>query len=199
MHKGLKTVFSLFCLFSPAIQAGNILKCVAADGSITYADTRCPAASTLLSHKKPSPRLRQPPQNMKNIEQGAEFPAAETQLPSARRVFQAKFVQALSSVSAIKIGITEYFMLRGEWPEDLEALGFDSSNMHSSLIEQVSVISQGRIQIRLVKDWGADKQIWIYPRSVMGGTQLEWICYSNFPSYDLTTGTGNSLCNSRIF
>ncbi len=199
MLKRIKIAISLMTLVCLHAQAGTILKCQAADGSITYADTRCPGQQTLLSKQKHQPQIKQPPRNIKNIEHMAEFPPDQKQLPFARQVFQAKFVQALSSISTIKISMTEYYLMRGEWPENLAAMGFEAGDMSSSTIQQTQVMPEGRLLLKLVKDFGEDKQIWIYPHPVMGGTQIEWICYSNFPSYNLKNTAGGILCNSRNF
>ena len=198
LHR-IKIAISLMALACLHAQAGTILKCQAADGSITYADTRCPEQQTLLSKQKHQPLIDHPPRNIKNIEHMAEFPPDQNQLPFARQVFQAKFVQALNSISTIKTSMAEYYLVRGEWPENLAAMGFEEEKMSSSIIQQTQVMPEGRLQLKLVKDFGEDKQIWIYPHPVMGGTQIEWICYSNFPSYNLKSTAGGTLCNSRNF
>jgi hypothetical protein len=199
MLPAIKTITILLCLFSLSLNAGSIIKCQAEDGSITFADTRCPAGHTLLSHKKFHTTYRQPPVNIKNLEKMPEFPATEKRSALAKNLFQAKFTQILSSISMIKISMSEYHFVNGSWPQNLQDLGFDASEMTSSLITQTQVMEQGRIRIKLAQDFGEDKQIWIYPKPVMDGTQIEWICYSNFPKADLHMVSGATLCNSRFF
>jgi hypothetical protein len=195
----MRILFAILMLFSVNASAGSIIKCQAADGSITFVDTRCPTGQNQVSKKSYQHKVVKPQSSIQNLQNGVEFPAQQAMPVTARQVFQAKFVQALSSVSGIKISMVEYYMYRGTWPEKIQDLGFNPEDMNSSLIHQTRVLDQGRINIQLAQDFGENKQIWLYPTLVMGGTQIEWSCFSNFPAQVLKSATGSDLCTSRYF
>ena len=186
-------------ILSFQLHAGSIIKCRAADGSITFADTRCPAGQTQLSKTTHKQRRIQQQTTEKNLEKGAEFPADESTPKLPRLVFQSQFSQVLASLNSIKFAVIEYYTYRGRWPGTLEDLGFNPDEMTSSLIDATDIDQDGRIRAELNDEFGDDKEVWLYPKLVMGGTQIEWSCYTNFPGELLQGMTGTALCQSRYF
>ncbi len=186
-------------LYSMPLHAGSIIKCRAADGSITFADTRCPDGQAQLSKKSHQTRRLHKQTSQKNLAKGAEFPAAEHPPKIPRMLFQSKFAKVLASLHSVKLGVIEYYLYRGRWPASLQDLGFDRKEMTSSLIDNTAISEEGRISVDLNPELGEDKQVWLYPRLVMGGTQVEWNCYTNFPAELLQGMAGTSLCQSRYF
>lgn len=190
---------AILFLISLGGQAGSIIKCQSADGSITYADTRCPAGQKQLSKKTHQQRRVSEQTSLKNLENAAEFPAEQQPARIPALLFQSQFAQVLSSVQVIKISIIEYYMYRGRWPSALEDIGYQADEMTSSLIEKTELSAEGRIQLKLKETFGENKEVWFYPRMVMGGTQIEWSCYTNFPASLLQNPAGMALCHSRFF
>jgi len=195
----LKYSIALLLLLGLNAQAGSIIKCQAADGSITFADTRCPAGHSQLSKKSHQQRRLSNKTSLKNLQKGSEFPDDETTTQIPRLLFQARFSQILSSLTPIKFSMIEYYLYRGKWPQKLEEVGFKTTQMTSSLIRATNLSDAGRLQVKLALEFGDNKELWLYPRSVMGGTQVEWDCYTNFPPNLLTSPAGQRLCNSRYF
>ena len=179
--------------------SGSIIKCRAADGSITFADTRCPAGHEQLSKKSYQQRRLQQKTSIKNLESGSEYPASEATGKIPTLVFQGRFAQAMSSANTLKMSLIEYFIYRDKWPASLEDLGMDPASMTSSQIDATEITDQGRLRLKLNADFGDNKEIWLYPKEVMGGTQIEWNCFSNFPATMLTSPAGIALCQSRYF
>jgi hypothetical protein len=99
-------------------------------------------------------------------------------------------------VAPLKAATTQYFMSSGTWPENLEALGFDAAAMTNSMIDGVTVGPEGTLRLRLNRRLGEHKAIALTPSVVMGGTQVEWNCFSNFPN-ELFAGPGPAICQSR--
>ncbi len=191
-------VLVLAVIASPA-WAGSIIKCQSADGAITYSDSRCPAGYQQVSKKTYQQRRLQADTSIKNLESAAEYPADSSESTLPPLVFQSRFAQALSASSAIKVSMMEYYLYHGKWPESLEAMGLDSRRMTSSQIDATEIAEQGRIRFKLSRDFGDNKEIWLSPTEVMGGTQIEWRCFSNFPAALLSSAAGIKLCTSRYF
>ena len=197
--ESLKYSIFLLLLLSMKAQAGSIIKCQAADGSITFADTRCPAGQSQLSKKAQQQRRLSNKTSLKNLQKGSEYPPAKFNGTMSKIVFQSNFVQALQSLQAIKMNMVQFYLYRGQWPQKLEDMGLQKERMTSSLIRETSLADQGRLQIKLSDNMGEKREIWLYPNSAMGGTQIEWQCYTNYPAELLIAPTGQQLCQSRFF
>ena len=179
--------------------SGTIIKCRAADGSITFSDSKCPAGQEQLSKKTYQQRRIAKTTTLKNLEGSAEFPEDDSGSVISKLVFQSRFTQALSSSAVLKLSVTQYYTYQGKWPSSLEEIGLDPSEMTSAQIKATEMGDEGRIRFQLSDDFGERKEIWLYPKQVMGGMQVEWSCYSNFPPSMLNSLTGTALCQSRFF
>jgi hypothetical protein len=195
----MQLIILILVFASSTVSAGSIIKCQAADGSITYADSRCPAGQQQLSKQSHQQVRRQSKASIKNLQKGAEFPESGKLARIPRLLFQTRFSQALSSLMVLRNPLVEYYIYRGQWPRHLEDIGLDSKQMTSSQIVVTELAERGRLKAQLKPEFGDDKVIWLYPKEVMGGTQIEWTCYSNFPVSLLTGPTGFRLCESRYF
>lgn len=179
--------------------SGSIIKCRAADGSITFSDSRCPSGQEQVSKKTVQQRRLQKNTTLKNLESASEYPAEEAGGMLSNLVFQSRFAQALNASTVLKLSVTEYYTYRGQWPSSLEDLNLDPAAMTSSQIDATEVSDNGKIRFQLNAEFGENKEIWLYPKEVMGGMQIEWACYSNFPAKMLTNAAGIELCQSRFF
>jgi hypothetical protein len=94
------------------------------------------------------------------------------------------------------MAITQYYMDRRKWPEDMESLGFERQAMHSKQIDSVRIKKNGKITAMLNAKLGENKIIVLNPKPAMGETQLEWQCWSNFPRA-LLGGGELEICSSR--
>ena len=195
----LKTWPIILLLFAVPAWSGSIIKCRAADGSITFSDSRCPAGQQQVSKKTYQQRRVQKKTTLKNLESASEYPADEAGGMLSNLVFQSRFAQALSATSILKLSVIEYYTYRGQWPSSLQDLNLDPATMTSSQIDATEIGEQGKIRFQLNADFGENKEIWLYPKEVMGGMQIEWACYSNFPAKMLTNAGGIELCQSRFF
>lgn len=192
-------VVYLALLLPVGANAGSIIKCESADGSITFADTRCPAGQTQLSKKSYQQRKLEKQTSRKSVEKAAEFPDDGSRPVMDNYVFMAKLSKVLSSVTMLKIKMSEYMNYHGRWPENLQDMNYRAEEMISTLITETSLSTEGRVNVRLSEEFGKNKGIWIYPEMVMGGEHIEWQCYANFPAAQLSTGTGVAVCQSRYF
>ncbi len=194
----LTILCGLFLVSYPAY-SGSIIKCEGADGSITFADTRCPANQVQTAKKTYQQRKAVKQTSQKNLEKAAEFPDDGSTPRMSGYFVQSQLAQVFSSIMPIKLSMTEYFMVSGRWPEKLQDMRFNPADMTSSLIDATELDRQGRLNIKLNKQFGENKAIWLYPKMVMGGTQIEWLCYANFPKNILSNPVGQELCSSRYF
>ena len=199
IEQSILTIVSL--LVAQAAFGINVIKCQDAEGAIAYADTMCPPGHTQVTKIKYNEYRAAKNVSHKSLEKGAEFPEQEQPLPrTGMKIFQTRFIQALGSVSAVKISMKEYYLAQGKWPATLKDLGFEARDMTTNLITKTEVTPKGQISIQLDRVFGQNKEVWFYPKLEMGGTQMKWVCYANFPNSQLHDKISNQqLCLSRYF
>ena len=198
----LRYILTIISVYTAGlVNATNVIKCEDAEGAISYADEQCPAGQTQLRQIKYKEYKAPKNASPKSLEKAAEYPEQGQPLPKIpTTVFQSKLNQALLSVTAVKQGMQEYYLAQGKWPRVLKDLGFEPRDMTTDLILKTIVTTRGQISIKLSKSFGARKEVWFYPKLEMGGTQMKWICYTNFPPSLLRDKiSGDELCLSRYF
>lgn len=87
-------------------------------------------------------------------------------------------------------------MDRGQWPENLQALGFKPQSMQSEYIASTRIKKDGSIVALLKSALGENKLIVLSPKPAMGNTTLDWQCSSNF-TVTLLGESNAGLCDSR--
>lgn len=186
----LFTLIILLALSMPGL-AANFYKCKTRSGDITFSDKPCPKESqTTDKGKLNSFRITG---TIGNEEYTDNSPEPDT---TATFVFRANFSRILESLSPLRRNITHYYFERGKWPEDMEAMGFDNKSMQSKDIRSVRVKKNGKIVSMLKERHGKNKIIVLNPKPAMGGTTIDWQCWSNFPR-SLLGGGELELCESR--
>jgi hypothetical protein len=109
-----------------------------------------------------------------------EAPPAREPAPAERQAFvRAKLATALSQLAPIKLMMTEHYMTMGAWPSSPADLGLQPDELESSVIAGVTFEPEGTIVARLAPDIGEYAVLRLAPKSVMGGTSLEWRCSAN--------------------
>ena len=183
------TVFTL----AASASASSLYKCQSASGRFVYSDTPCRKDAETIYKKQSSPEIS----GSVGRDEFVEPEKAEASGPdvTAAYVFRARVVSAISSLAPIKVASTEYHMAQGKWPKDLNDLGLDPKTVTSSLVDQVFIKDGGAIVANLNQSFGTHKKIVLTPKVVMGGTQVEWSCASNFTSAQL--GGPQRICESR--
>ena len=198
----LKTLFSRqlkllsiasFCsllIFSPEILSANYYKCETDDGQIAFSDKPCPKKSkTTGKGKINSFRITGEIGNTEFAEDAAERDE------NSIFMFRAKFSNILQSLTPLRRTITQYYMERGKWPENMEALGFERQSMQSKHIDSVRIRKNGKIVAKLNSRLGENKIIVLNPKPAMGETTIDWQCWANFPR-SLLGGGELELCGS---
>lgn len=193
------TIVSL--LVSQAAFGLSVIKCQDAEGAIAYAEAMCPPGHTQVTKIKYNEYRAAKSVSHKSLEKGAEFPEQEQPLPrTSIKLFQSRLTQALGSVSAVKTSMKEYYLTQGKWPGTLKDLGFAARDMTTDFITKTEVTPKGQISITLDDVFGENKEVWFYPKLEMGGTQMKWVCYANFPNSLLHDKISDQqLCLSRYF
>lgn len=102
----------------------------------------------------------------------------------------ARLATAISSLSAIKLHLVEYYYSMGQWPDNVEQLGLDPTMLYSQEIEALAIGSDGTIRVRLSQAFGNGKFLELQPYEEMSGTSLRWRCRSNMPYAVLTQFQG---------
>ena len=107
-------------------------------------------------------------------------PPAREPAPAERQAFlRAKLATAMSQLAPIKLMMTEHYMTMGAWPASPGELGLQADELESSVIAGVTFEPEGTIVARLAPDIGEYAVLRLAPKTVMGGTSLEWRCSAN--------------------
>jgi hypothetical protein len=179
-------------LFIPAYAfSANFYKCENSVGKVTFSDKPCPAKSkTTKKGKLNSFRISGTVGN-------GEFPDDKPDRDAnAVFIFRAKFSNILQSLSPLRVSITQFYMERGQWPENMEALGFERQAMQSQHIDSVRIKKNGKVVAMLNAKLGEHKMIILNPKPAMGATTIDWQCWSNYPR-TLLGGGELEICGSR--
>ncbi len=168
---------------APAGHAAKLYQCQDHAGETTFRDTPCAAGEETVRTRAMHPRASEPP-----ADATPQAPAGTQVQPAGiagTHLQLANLAQALSSLTPIKLLVTEYYQINGRWPAKLEELGFEPSTMHNQQISGVDLQPGGAIHAELTDLFGSRKRLTLRPRSAMGGTQLEWSCTANLPAQTL--------------
>ena len=115
-------------------------------------------------------------------------PPAREPAPAERQAFlRAKLATAMSQLAPIKLMMTEHYMTMGAWPASPSELGLQADELESSVIAGVTFEPGGTIVARLARDIGEYAVLRLAPKTVMGGTSLEWRCSANLAPAVLRT------------
>ena len=180
----------LLLLTSNAVGA-NFYKCENTDGKITFSDKPCPTTSTLT--KKGKLHSFRISGTIGKNEFTDDQPKRDN---NSIFIFRAKFSEILQSLTPLRQSITQYYMDRRHWPENLKSLGFEQKTMRSKHIDLVKIMANGKIVATLNPGLGNDKYIILAPKPAMGDTIIDWQCWSNFPRL-LLGYSETEACESR--
>ncbi len=93
---------------------------------------------------------------------------------------KAKLAQVLVDLTALKIPMTEYFMIEGEWPNSLEDINLPLNLFEGSKeLSYVSIDDSGNIIGELDGSFGPDKMIRLSPQQNQNTFNIRWECSSN--------------------
>jgi len=185
------SLFSVCVLFITDSVGASFYRCESSEGKTSFSDKPCPANSkTTVKGRLNSSRL--------SGSIGRKEFTDDKPLPGLQAVyiFRAKFSSILQSLAPLRISITRYYMDRGQWPENLQALGFKPQSMQSEYIASTRIKKDGSIVALLKSALGENKLIVLSPKPAMGNTTLDWQCSSNF-TVTLLGESNAGLCDSR--
>jgi len=186
--------FIFLCLFSTNSYAAGLYKCQTADGTITYQAQTCAGDSEPQKLRVSIPKSS--PKHI-NDQPFVDEPLSGSLNEADVLVFRAKFVAALSSLTSIKMMVTEHYWSQGGWPKQVRDLDSAGGEMSNSRVDRVELGRQGEIHAFLSSEYGVSKQIVLQPQLVMAGADIEWRCLANFPA-ELLRGRQGSVCESRL-
>lgn len=178
-----------------SIQAATIVKCENILGEISYSEDSCPSNARQLTKTKLKAYKTSQSISHKDLKKSGAFPE-HTSSAQEKAILVARLSKVLSSLTPIKMKMTEFQMSSGTWPESFHAIKLNPKALISSLINKTTLDKNGRIKVNLNKVFGKQKQLWIFPEAVMGGTSIEWQCFTNFPKSMLNAGNSD-ICVSR--
>ena len=187
-----RPLYLVMLMLLPSLVLGaNFYKCESSDGKVSFSDKPCPTKSTTTQKGK---------LNSFRITGSVgtdEFPDDEpSRDENSVFIFRAKFSSILQSLTPLRHSITQYYMERGQWPDNMEALGFEQQAMQSQQIDSVRIKKNGKIVAQLNARLGEHKIIILNPKPAMGATSVDWQCWSNFPR-SLLGGGELEICGSR--
>ena len=116
--------------------------------------------------------------------QGATRKTPSNPQPSLGRkyVLQAYLAKVFTEVNLLKNGSVQHFMMQGEWPDGLSALGYSQSLFNDSeTIAYVNLQPDGNIVVELKEMFGNDKMLTLSPVLDDSGEMVmsRWRCSSN--------------------
>lgn len=90
--------------------------------------------------------------------------------------------QALATATPFKLQVTEYAMVQGHYPDSLEALGLNRTDMRDSQhLRDLRLAEGGRIMVLMDARLGELATLELAPRTALGGMSTEWQCRTNVP------------------
>lgn len=161
-------------IISAPVNASGYFKCKDANGNIIFSDTECPVEAEILTEK-----------TVRTDAVTGRF-GSEPYLDDSNMDLQdmlklrAHLAEALSDLTPVKLAATEFYLQQEQWPENLEALGFNPKQTNSEQIDSVKVGQQGTLIARLQESFGTNKMIVLSPSEAMDGTVIKWNCSANF-------------------
>ncbi len=189
--KTWKRRLALLCFLvalQPGSYAAKLYQCKNSSGETTFRDTPCEASEDTLRTREMKPREREHEQS--SMPEDPLSPGAGG--AAGGYLQQANLTQALSALTAVKLMVTEYYLVNGRWPASLRDLGFEPRSMHNRQIREVEILPGGGIRALLDELFGPRKRLTLRPQEAMGGTQLEWSCSVNLPAQTLSRMYGLS-------
>ncbi|MCG6937779.1 MAG: hypothetical protein LJE83_06345 [Gammaproteobacteria bacterium] len=106
-------------------------------------------------------------------------------------IMVASFGQAYALISPIRMMTMQQYSMYGEWPTKLEQIGMSQDDTSDGqYIDNLRLGEKGEIVALLSKEFGDKRVLKISPKSVMGGMNIRWQCYTNLPVKQI-----NSLSN----
>jgi hypothetical protein len=85
----------------------------------------------------------------------------------------AQLAQVIALLQPLKITMSQYFSMNGEWPASLEQM------TGGQYLDKVRLGDNGRIIAYLSDIFGRDRVLSLQPKSVMGGMHTRWDCVTN--------------------
>lgn len=186
-----RLLLSASLLLPPISFGASFYKCETSTGKISFSDKPCPEKSK--TTKKGNLNSFRISGTVGNNEFPDDKPSRDA---NSIFIFRAKFSAILGSLSPLRMSITQYYMKRGEWPENMEALGFERQAMQSMHIKSARIKKNGKIVAILNAKLGENKIIVLNPKPAMGATTIDWQCWSNYPR-NLLGGGELEICESR--
>jgi len=109
---------------------------------------------------------------------------------------RAALANVFSLLSVLKTYLVNYYAENGKHPDSFKQLGIPDEDMNDGeYIKQVKILPKGALRVELSEFFGAGAYLTLTQQTIMGGTQIKWLCSSNLPQAVLTIGYGGShLC-----
>ena len=92
----------------------------------------------------------------------------------------AQLAQVIALLQPLKITMSQYYSMNGEWPSSLEQINLEPEQMtDGQYLDKVRLGDNGRIIAYLSDIFGRDRILSLLPKSVMGGMHTRWDCVTN--------------------
>jgi hypothetical protein len=76
----------------------------------------------------------------------------------------------------------QLFQMNGDWPSDLNQIGMnEGETSDGQYIDRVRLGNEGAILVSLSEEFGEERELKIFPKSIMSGTAFKWQCLTNLP------------------
>jgi len=142
------------------------------------------------------PAQSQPAQVVQVRPQQVIVPVNTVMQDNSGYMLVSKFSQAFVLISPLRIMSMQQHSMNGEWPTKLEQIGMDEEDTSDGqYIDKVRLGNQGEIVALLSKEFGTKRVLKLSPKSIMGGTNIRWQCYTNLPVKQINT-LSNFNCKS---
>ncbi|MBR9805252.1 DUF4124 domain-containing protein [bacterium] len=141
---------------------------------------------TLPPEKASESAVNDEPESPLQIGENADKPSGIGELTGLFTGYfkQSQFSKVLQIVQPAKMGVTEYYMMHGQWPSHIGELQGVPTAHASSGVNQVSIEREGTIVLDLDEKFGNDARLYMRPLVDDSASLIDWQCESNVdPAY----------------
>lgn len=86
----------------------------------------------------------------------------------------------MSSLTPVKMMVTEHYLANGEYPAGFQELGLRRERLRTAdEVDDIALGPQGEIIVRASRTLGSNAYVVLYPEPRMDGLQLKWQCLSS--------------------
>lgn len=132
--------------------------------------------------------LKDPLTESIKVTQKTETPILVTPIPITQStnnhngMIEARWTQSLAALLPLRMFLLMDYQMKGDWPNSFADINLDQSKLSDGMnIDTVELGQNGQIYAHLSSYFGTDMRISLWPKKIMSGTSIKWVCETNVP------------------